>query len=97
MTFLSLPVGLETLSSLELINHTILKLGMYFASQLDFLSKYLIMTVIIFLFTLLLLYLKLPAYTLALVYLGVSYLHLNLDILIWASEMLPGVVNKGYV
>ena len=43
-TFLILPMGFETSSCLEPIKHTTLKLGTNFASQVDFLLKFLIMT-----------------------------------------------------
>ena len=43
-TFQSLPVGLETSSCVGPISLIILKFGMYFASQFDFLSEFLIMT-----------------------------------------------------
>ena len=41
-TFLYLPVGSETSSCCMPINLMILKFGMYFVSQFDFLSKFLI-------------------------------------------------------
>ena len=41
-TFFNLPVGSEASSCLVPINLMILKLGMYFASQIDYLSKFLI-------------------------------------------------------
>ena len=44
LTFLSLPVGLETSSYLGPISLIILKFGVYLASQFDFLPKFSIMT-----------------------------------------------------
>ena len=44
ITFLSLPVRSETSSCLGPIKLIILKLGIYFASQFNYLLKFLIMT-----------------------------------------------------
>ena len=47
-TFLSLPVGSETSSCLELTNLMTLKFGVYFASQFNFLLKFLIIIKFLF-------------------------------------------------
>ena len=43
-TFLVLPMGVDVSNCIEPIKHTTLKLGVYFAFHVDFLSKILIMT-----------------------------------------------------